>query len=94
MNVGVDLPLTGANATGVQRLRNAILLAFEAAKQGGEIPGYRIEPIFFDDATSTAGQEDPAQGATNARKMVNDKDTVAAFGPFDEQHREGHAANP
>ena len=35
----------------------------------------------LDDGTATAGQYDPAQAATNARKMVSDKDVVAALGP-------------
>ena len=35
----------------------------------------------LDDGTATAGQYDPAQAATNARKMVSDKEVVAAIGP-------------
>ncbi len=35
----------------------------------------------LDDGTATAGQYDPAQAATNARKMVADKDVVASIGP-------------
>ena len=35
----------------------------------------------LDDGTATAGQYDPAQAATNARKMVADKEVVAAIGP-------------
>ncbi len=37
--------------------------------------------VSFDDATATAGQYDPAQAATNARKMVADKQMIAAIGP-------------
>ena len=37
--------------------------------------------LVLDDGTATAGQYDPAQAATNARKMVADKDVVAAIGP-------------
>jgi branched-chain amino acid transport system substrate-binding protein len=82
VKVGVDMSLTGADVTVVQRFRDAILLAFEGANQSHAVPGVRIEPIFFDDASATAGQSDPAQGATNARKMVLDKDIVAALGPM------------
>ncbi len=35
----------------------------------------------LDDATATAGQYDPAQAATNARKFVSDKTVVGAVGP-------------
>ena len=35
----------------------------------------------LDDGTATAGQYDPAQAATNARKMVSDPSVVAAIGP-------------
>jgi branched-chain amino acid transport system substrate-binding protein len=37
--------------------------------------------IVLDDGTATAGQYDPAQAATNARKMVADTGVVAAIGP-------------
>ena len=37
--------------------------------------------LVLDDGTATAGQYDPAQAATNARKMVADKSVVAAVGP-------------
>src|SRR5579875_3778228 len=37
--------------------------------------------LAIDEATSTAGQYDPAQAATNARKMVGDDSVVAAIGP-------------
>jgi branched-chain amino acid transport system substrate-binding protein len=37
--------------------------------------------MILDDGTATAGQYDPAQAATNARKMVSDKNVVAAIGP-------------
>ena len=46
------------------------------------IPGLRIERLVLDDGTATAGQYDPAQAATNARKMVSDTDVVAAIGPM------------
>ncbi len=37
--------------------------------------------VLYDDGTATAGQYDPAQAATNARKMVADRGLVAAIGP-------------
>jgi branched-chain amino acid transport system substrate-binding protein len=45
------------------------------------VKGVTFDLVKFDDATATAGQYDPAQAVTNARKMVSDKDYVAAIGP-------------
>jgi branched-chain amino acid transport system substrate-binding protein len=81
IKVGVDLPLTGANTTGAQRIRNAVKMAFDDANQNHEIPGYRIEMVVYDDATPAVGQSDPAQAATNARRMVSDTMLAAAIGP-------------
>ena len=49
-------------------------------RQGGAA-GYHLNVLLLDDGTATAGQYDPAQGATNARKMVADPSVVAALGP-------------
>jgi ABC-type branched-subunit amino acid transport system substrate-binding protein len=57
------------------------MMAIDAVNEGNGIPGYKIEPMVLDDGTSTAGQYDPAQAATNARKMVSDQDVVGALGP-------------
>jgi branched-chain amino acid transport system substrate-binding protein len=81
IKVGMDLSLTGADSEGAVRVRNGIMMAIDGANEGNGIPGYKIEPLVLDDGTATAGQYDPAQAATNARKMVSDKDVVAALGP-------------
>jgi branched-chain amino acid transport system substrate-binding protein len=81
IKIGMDLSLTGADAESAIRVRNAIFMAIDAANEGGGIPGYKIEPVVLDDGTATAGQYDPAQAATNARKMVADRDVVGALGP-------------
>jgi len=47
----------------------------------GTVGGYKIELVILDDGTATAGQYDPAQAATNARKMVADPSIIAAIGP-------------
>ena len=81
VKVGMDLSLTGADSEGAIRIRNGIMMAIDAVNEGNGIPGYKIEPMVLDDGTSTAGQYDPAQAATNARKMVSDQDVVGALGP-------------
>jgi branched-chain amino acid transport system substrate-binding protein len=81
VTIGIDLSLTGADAESAKRVENALKMAFDAANQGNAIPGYHINLLVLDDGTATAGQYDPAQAATNARKMVSDKSVVAAIGP-------------
>jgi branched-chain amino acid transport system substrate-binding protein len=81
IKIGIDLSLTGADSQGAGRVKNAIVMAFDAANQGNAIPGYKFDLLVLDDGTATAGQYDPAQAATNARKMVADKDVVASIGP-------------
>jgi branched-chain amino acid transport system substrate-binding protein len=81
IKVGADLSLTGADAEGATRVKDGIIMAVDAANQGNAVPGYTFELLTLDDGTATAGQYDPAQAATNARKMVSDQDVVAAIGP-------------
>jgi branched-chain amino acid transport system substrate-binding protein len=81
VKIGIDLSLTGADSQGAGRVKNGIMMAFDAANQGNAIPGYKFDVLVTDDGTATAGQYDPAQAATNARKMVADKEVVAAIGP-------------
>jgi branched-chain amino acid transport system substrate-binding protein len=81
IKIGVDLSLTGADSQGAARVKNAIVMAFDAANEGHGVPGYTFELLTLDDGTATAGQYDPAQAATNARKMVADKDVMASIGP-------------
>jgi branched-chain amino acid transport system substrate-binding protein len=81
VKLGIDASLTGADSQSAARVKNAIVMAVDAANEGGAIPGYKIDLLVLDDGTATAGQYDPAQAATNARKMVADKDVVASIGP-------------
>jgi branched-chain amino acid transport system substrate-binding protein len=82
VKVGLNLSLTGADAESAARIKNGALMAFEEINAKRDMPGYRLEALILDDGTATAGQYDPAQAATNARKMVSDKDVVAAIGPM------------
>lgn len=81
VGVGIDLSLTGADAEDAKRVLDGIQMAFDGANQGNAVPGYTFKLMTLDDGTATAGQYDPAQGATNARKMVSDPSVVAAIGP-------------
>jgi len=81
VKVGMDLSLTGADSESAIRTGNGAILAFEEANKYKEVPGIMFDAVKFDDGTATAGQYDPAQAATNARKMVSDKNYIAALGP-------------
>jgi branched-chain amino acid transport system substrate-binding protein len=81
VTVGINLSLTGADAESAKRIENGAIMAFDEANAKGGVNGYKIVVTPYDDGTATAGQYDPAQAATNARKMVSNKATVAAIGP-------------
>lgn len=79
--VGVTLPLTGADASAAQLILNGVLLALKTANETGSLKGVRLEPLVLNNATSTAGQYDPAQAATNARKLVGNPKVLVNIGP-------------
>lgn len=79
--IGIDLPITGADAAGAKRMMNGALLGIQQANDANEIPGYMLKGLVLNDATATAGQYDPAQAATNARKFVANPKVLAAIGP-------------
>jgi branched-chain amino acid transport system substrate-binding protein len=82
ITIGIDLSLTGADAETATRIRDGFMLAIDEANEKGGAAGYHLNVLLLDDGTATAGQYDPAQGATNARKMVADPSVVAALGPM------------
>ena len=81
IKIGINLSFTGADATSATRVANGAIMAIDEANAKNEVKGYKFEAVKYDDGTATAGQYDPAQAATNARKMVSDKDVIAAVGP-------------
>ena len=81
IKIGLNFSLTGGDAESAARMRDGALMAIDEANTKGTVKGYKIESFVLDDATATAGQYDPAQAATNARKFVSDKAVVGAVGP-------------
>jgi branched-chain amino acid transport system substrate-binding protein len=81
VTIGMNLSLTGADAEGAKRIEHGAMMAFDEANAKGGVNGYKIVVVPYDDGTATAGQYDPAQAATNARKMVSNKAVMAAIGP-------------
>jgi branched-chain amino acid transport system substrate-binding protein len=81
VTIGINLPFTGADAHDAELIKDGAMLAIDGANAKGGVGGYKIEVLLLDDGTATAGQYDPAQAATNARKMVSNDSVVAAIGP-------------
>jgi branched-chain amino acid transport system substrate-binding protein len=79
LTIGITLPLTGADAEDATLIKDGAMLAIEDAKS--DVAGYKLNVIVLDNGTATAGQYDPAQAATNARKLVADASVVANIGP-------------
>jgi branched-chain amino acid transport system substrate-binding protein len=92
VRVGIILPLTGADAEAAILIKYAAMMAIEEANAKGGVAGYKIETVILDSGTATAGQYDPAQAATNTKKLITDPMVVANIGP--EMSGEGKAMTP
>jgi branched-chain amino acid transport system substrate-binding protein len=92
VKIGITLPLTGADADDATLIKNGALLAIEEANAKGGVAGYKIETVIYDSGTATAGQYDPAQAATNTKKLAADPLVVANVGP--QMSGEGKAMAP
>jgi len=82
LSVGLSFPIIGSEAEEAMGEMNGGRLAIEEANARQLIPGYELRPIPLSDATVTAGDYDPAQAATNARKLASDPSVVAIVGPM------------
>src|SRR5882757_1444258 len=92
VKIGIILPFTGADAEDATLIKNGVLIAFDEANAAGGVAGYTIVPVIYDDGTATAGQYDPAQAATNTKKLIADPLVVANVGP--EMSGSGKAMSP
>jgi branched-chain amino acid transport system substrate-binding protein len=92
IKIGLTLPLTGADAEDATLIKNGAMIAIDEANAKGGVAGYKIEVITLDSGTATAGQYDPAQAATNTKKLVSDPAVVANVGP--QMSGEGKAMTP
>jgi branched-chain amino acid transport system substrate-binding protein len=92
VTLGITLPLTGADADDAAFIKNGFMTAIEEANAQGGVAGYKINVVVYDSGTATAGQYDPAQAATNTKKLVADPTVVANLGP--EMSGEGKAMTP
>ena len=92
IKVGITLPLTGADAEDALLIKNGAMMAIDEANAKGGVAGYKIEVVTYDSGTATAGQYDPAQAATNTKKLISDRLVVANIGP--QMSGEGKAMTP
>ncbi len=92
VKVGITLPLTGADADDAGKIQHGFQIAIDEANAKGGVGGYKIEVVTYDSGTATAGQYDPAQAATNTKKLISDPMIVANLGP--EMSGEGKAMTP
>ncbi len=81
VKIALEMSFTGSDATSATRASQGAMMAIEEANAAKTVPGVTFQYEKFDDGTATAGQYDPAQGATNARKMVSDRQILASVGP-------------
>src|SRR6516162_6234081 len=81
VKIGITLPFTGADAEDANLIKNGAMIAIDEANAAGGVAGYKIVTVVYDDGTATAGQYDPAQSATNAKKLISDPLVVANAGP-------------
>jgi branched-chain amino acid transport system substrate-binding protein len=92
VKIGMTLPLTGADADDALKIQRGFQIAIDEANAKGGIAGYKIETVVYDSGTATAGQYDPAQAATNTKKLISDSAIVANLGPV--MSGEGKAMTP
>jgi branched-chain amino acid transport system substrate-binding protein len=92
VTIGITLPLTGADADDATLIKDGAMMAIDEANAKGGVAGYKINVMVLDNGTATAGQYDPAQAATNARKLVSDASVVANIGP--QMSGDGKAMTP
>ena len=81
LNVGIILQLTGAEAETNTLQKDAVVMALEEANAKGGVGGYKLEPVILDEATATAGECDPAQAASDVRKLIGNPTVIVNIGP-------------
>ena len=81
IKIGIDLPLSGADASIGIPTENGALLAIEEAQKAGFTGGaFKLDTSVLDDAVQ--GKHDPAAGAQNVKTFIADSSVLAMIGPF------------
>jgi branched-chain amino acid transport system substrate-binding protein len=77
IEIGVEMPLSGTDASQGQPILNGVQLAVQ---NHSTVNGYKIQVKSFDD--SVQGTHDPAKGAQNVQAMVGDSKVLGMVGPL------------
>ncbi|HXW77559.1 MAG TPA: branched-chain amino acid ABC transporter substrate-binding protein [Candidatus Eremiobacteraceae bacterium] len=80
LTIGVDLPLSGADASDGVPTANAVKLAIRDANDMQLVAGFRLVADIRDDAVN--GVHDPDKGAVNFQQFVENPDVVGVIGPL------------
>jgi branched-chain amino acid transport system substrate-binding protein len=80
LTIGIDLPISGADAAIGVPTANGAILAIEEANKHGVPGGYKLASNLLDDAVQ--GKHDPAAGAQNVKTFISDPTVMAMIGPF------------
>jgi branched-chain amino acid transport system substrate-binding protein len=81
IKIGVDLPVSGADASIGIPTQNGAVLAIEEANKAGIGGGkFKLAAVLLDDAVQ--GKHDPAAGAQNVKTFIADNDVLGMIGPF------------
>jgi branched-chain amino acid transport system substrate-binding protein len=78
--IGIDLPLSGADASVGRSTLNGMLLAIDQANKRGLPGGFTLQAIQSDDAVQ--GVHSPQQGVQNVRQFVANQAVLAVLGPY------------
>ena len=79
--IGIDMPLSGDDASIGVPTKNGVLLAIEEANKAKALPeGFTLVDKTLDDAVQ--GKHDPAAGAQNVKTFISDPSVLAMVGPF------------
>ncbi|HEV3233008.1 MAG TPA: branched-chain amino acid ABC transporter substrate-binding protein [Candidatus Dormibacteraeota bacterium] len=82
IKIGIDLPISGNDASDGVPAENGALFAIKQANDAGGIDGYTLAASPLDDASATLGKHDPQQGANNVKQFIADTKVLAMVGPF------------
>ena len=80
IKIGIDLPLSGADASDGVPTEYGAKLAVMDANKAKMVPGFTLEVNVLDDSVN--GVHDPAQGAKNIQAFAADAAVLAVVGPF------------
>ncbi len=81
IKIGIDFPVSGADASIGIPTQNGAVLAIEQANAKGFAGGkFKLAPVLLDDAVQ--GKHDPAAGAQNVKTFISDNDVLGMIGPF------------